>query len=125
MKSRVFSILSILVAGLLFLPAPSPAGKTVKSAEGVKAALSVDPAKSMIDLFLSEAGGAAITSARVMAEVTYPDGRTIGKELLGMKMGEAYSYMNSLDFPLRGRYIFNITVETGGKSFTIEFNREI
>jgi len=124
MKTRT----KILIAAfsLCLLPASAIAGTSVGSSEGVRAVLKTDPAKKMVDLFLSELpSGREITEAKVRASVTFPDGRKVEKDLIGMKMGEAYSFMNSLDFSKPGRYSFDITIEASGRSARFEFTQEI
>ena len=80
----------------------------------------------MVDLFLSELKGRKeITDAKVTASVTFPDNRIVEKELIGMKMGEAYSFMNSLDMSRPGRYSFNITIKTSGKTIVLKFIQNI
>ncbi|HBG47336.1 MAG TPA: hypothetical protein DDW94_10165 [Deltaproteobacteria bacterium] len=126
MKKKTISTAALAVAGALFISAQSYADVTAKAAGDLKATLSTDPAKSMVDLFLKEfKSGNAITSAKVKARVTFPNGTTVEKELIGMKMGDAYSYMNSLDFSRKGRYIFNITIVTPKKTVSMEFTHRI
>lgn len=124
MKMRAILLVTAFSLGLL--PAFALAGTSVRSSEGVRAVLKTDPAKKMIDLFLSELpSGKEITEAKVRAEVTFPDGRKVEKDLIGMKMGEAYSFMNSLDFSKPGRYSFDITMESSGRSARFEFTQDI
>lgn len=124
MKTKMFLMLIVLSLGLW--PAGAPAETSIKSSEGVKAVLKTDPAKKMMDLFLSELpGGKEITEAKVKAIVTFPDGRKVEKDLIGMKMGDAYSFMNSLDMSRPGRYSFDISIESSGRSIKIEFTQNI
>jgi hypothetical protein len=78
----------------------------------------------MIDLFLSD-GGKEITDAKVRASVTFPDGTKVEKELIGMKMGEAYSFMNSLDMSMPGRYSFDISIKSSDRSIKFDFTQNI
>ena len=124
MKTKMFLMLIVLSLGLW--PAVAQAETSIKSSEGVKAVLKTDPARKMMDLFLSELpGGKEITDAKVTASVTFPDGRKVEKDLIGMKMGEAYSFMNSLDMSRPGRYSFDISIESSGRSIKIEFTQNI
>lgn len=123
---KIKPILLLIVFSLGLWPAAASAETSVKSSDGVKAVLKTDPAKKMIDLFLSEVpGGKEITDAKVTASVTFPDGRKVEKDLIGMKMGEAYSFMNSLDMSRPGRYSFDISIESSGRSIKIEFTQNI
>lgn len=124
MKTKMFLMLIVLSLGLW--PAGAQAETSTKSSEGVKAVLKTDPARKMMDLFLSELpGGKEITEAKVKASVTFPDGRKVEKDLIGMKMGDAYSFMNSLDMSRPGRYSFDISIESSGRSIKIEFTQNI
>jgi hypothetical protein len=123
---KKITILFLTVFSLGLLPAFVSAETSATSSEGVKGVLKTDPAKKMVDLFLSELpGGKEITDAKVRASVTFPDGRKLEKELLGMKMGEAYSFMNSLDMSRPGRYSFDISIESSGRSVRLEFTHNI
>jgi hypothetical protein len=120
------TVLFLLVFTLGLWPAITSAETSVKSSEGVKGVLKTDPAKKMVDLFLSELpSGKEITDAKVRASVTFPDGRRVEKDLIGMKMGEAYSFMNSLDMSRPGRYSFDISIESSGRSIRLEFTHNI
>lgn len=125
MKNKMTILLVMLFSfSLGLLPAAGEAETSIKSSEGVKAVLKTDPSKSMIDLFLSE-GAKEITDAKVMASVTFPDGKKVEKELIGMKMGAAYSFMNSLDMSMPGRYSFDISIRTSGKTIKLGFTQNI
>lgn len=120
------AILFLMVFTLGFYPAIVSAETSATSSGGVKGVLKTDPDRKMVDLFLSELpGGKEITDAKVRARVTFPDGRKVEKDLLGMKMGEAYSFMNSLDMSKPGRYSFNISIESSGRSIRLEFTHNI
>ncbi|MBI5643040.1 MAG: hypothetical protein HY954_06165 [Deltaproteobacteria bacterium] len=90
---------------------------------GIQATLKVDPKKSMIDLYLYDYAKALtpITEAKVEVRIRTPRG-AVKKDLAGMKMGGEYSFMNSLDLSAKGRYIFDITVETGGRKANFSFS---
>jgi len=97
-----------------------------KVSDGIKATLVVTPSKSMVDLILSDAKtGKSITSAKVSALIKGPDGKVIEKELMGVKMGEEFSFMNTLDMSRKGRYSFDITVEVKNKSVKFNFVYEV
>jgi len=124
MKNKIILILLVFSFGLW--PAYAEAETSMKSSDGVKAVLKTDRAKKMVDLFLSEAkSGKEITKAKVTASVKMPDGKTVRKELLGMKMGDAYSFMNSLDMSVPGRYSFDIEIRSSGKTMKFEFTQDI
>lgn len=124
MKKRMVLLLMFFTLGLW--PDGVLAETSMKSSDGVKAVLKTDPAKKMIDLFLSEQeGGKEITDAVVKASVTLPDGTKVQKDLIGMKMGEAYSFMNSLDMSRPGRYSFVIFIKSSNKSIKFEFTQNI
>lgn len=124
MKTRM--VLLSIVFSLGLWSAYALAETSTKSSNGVKAVLKTDRAKKMVDLFLSEQSSKKeITDAKVTAIVTLPDGSKVNKELVGMKMGEAYSFMNSLDMSRPGRYSFDIVIKSSGKATKIEFTQDI
>lgn len=124
MKNKMILLLIVFSLGLW--PVAASAETSTKSSDGVKAVLKTDPARKMIDLFLSKLpSGKEITDAKVKASVTFPDGRKVEKDLIGMKMGEAYSFMNSLDMSKPGRYSFDIAIKSSGKSLKFEFIQNI
>jgi len=124
MKNRI--ILMLLVFSLGLWPSIAQAETSVKTSGKVKAVLKTDRAKKMVDLFLSEVTSSKeITEAKVTASIILPDGRKVKKELIGMKMGDAYSFMNSLDMSLPGRYSFDIEIKTPGKTTRFEFTQDI
>lgn len=123
MKNRIILLLIVFSLGLW--PVVASAETSTKSSAGVKAVLKTDPATKMIDLFLSGPDGKEITNAKVTATVSFPDGRKIEKDLIGMKMGEAYSFMNSLDMSKPGRYSFDIVIQTPDRSIKLEFTHNI
>jgi len=94
--------------------------KMTKTVDGFEATLSISP--KMADLRLVEAGsGRAVMNAVVTATVVSPSGQKRVKKLMGMKMGEVYSYMNSIDMSSKGRYTFHITVKAGERIVSLEF----
>jgi|GEM_PF-2678393 hypothetical protein len=89
---------------------------------GIKATLKVNRSNSMVDLYLVNAStGASMTAGKVFAKIKLPNGKTVEKELIGMKMGQEYSFMNSLDLSLKGKYAFDISVAAGGKQARFDF----
>lgn len=89
---------------------------------GIKATLKVNRSHSMVDLYLTDAKtGTPVTSGKATARIKLPDGKTMEKELMGMKMGQEYSFMNSLDLSLNGRYVFDVSVAVGGKQAKFGF----
>ena len=121
-------ILKVLVVALLLsaIPVIGSASDIAKTSGGIKAVLKVDPAKSMVDLYLSDSKTQKeITGAKVRATITLPKGEKVEKELLGMKMGDSFSFMNSLDMSREGRYIFDITIELGKTSHKFNFHYDV
>lgn len=123
-------ILKILMVALLLaaIPVIGSASVFAKTSGGIKAVLNVDPAKSMVDLYLSdsktqkELTGA---NAKVKATIILPKGEKVEKELIGMKMGDSFSFMNSLDMSRKGSYIFDINVEMGKTTHKFNFHYDI
>lgn len=110
---------------ILFLISPVMANgweSPEKKSGNVKAVLKIDPEKSMVDLYLNDAASnRPITGALVKAVIKTPDGKKIEKELMGMRMGEAFSYMNTLEMSKKGSYTFEITVDYGGTKVRFSF----
>lgn len=124
MKIKEIIFLAIISLGII--TSPAVAAQSADTEKNVKGVLKTDPAKKMIDLFLSELpSGREIMDAKVRAAITYPDGRKVEKELIGMRMGEVYSFMNSLDFSKPGRYSFDVSIQTSGSSVKLEFTQTI
>lgn len=97
-----------------------------KTADGIKAVLVVTPSKNMVDLMLTDVKtGKAVTDAKVLALIEAPDGVVQEKELLGMKMGKDFSFMNTLDISKKGRYSFAVTVEAVKKKVKFNFVYEV
>ena len=89
---------------------------------GIKATLKVNRSMSMVDLYLTDTEtGASVISGKVFAKVKLPNGKTVEKELIGMQMGQEYSFMNSLDLSLKGKYAFDISVAAGDKRARFDF----
>ena len=130
---KIKSTAKIVLAGLFFcsqialaqMKHDVPAGES-KVAEGIKATLVVTPSKSMVDLVLVGAkNGKTITAEKVAAQIKGPDGNVQKKDLLGMKMGEVFSYMNTLDMSKKGSYSFDIAVEVEKEKVKFNFVYEV
>lgn len=125
--------INAILLALLFLvalPLTSPAGAgaddMTKTKNGIKAALNLDPSKSMVDLYLTDnKTKQTLKEAKVRATVVLPDGSVVEKELMGMMMGPVFSFMNTLDMSLNGRYSFDINVETGNTKAVFKFTADI
>ena len=92
-----------------------------------KSGIKLDEKQRTIDLYLSDVNTRkAITDASVTAIVRLPGGEKKEIALSGMKMGEEFSYMNSLDTAKKGDYIFRIKVlrEIKELVFSFAFKRE-
>ena len=130
---KIKSTAIIVLAGLFFcsqialaqMEHDMPAGES-KVAKGIKATLVITPSKSMVDLVLVGANNRkTITGAKVAAQIKGPDGTVQKKDLLGMKMGEVFSYMNTLDMSKKGSYSFDIAVEVEKKKVKFNFVYEV
>lgn len=120
---------------LLFIASPAiaqmghkmehPMEGETKVVDGIKGRLKVAPAMSMLDLYLTDAGtDEVITQAKVKATITMPDGKKAEKDFPGMKMGESFSFMNSVDLSLKGLYTFDITAEVKKKIGKKDFDEK-
>lgn len=126
-KRILYSVLvSILVSGAMSHAATAQAPMT-KTSGGIIATLKIDAKGSMVDLYLTDAktrkpitGGVAVT-----ATVTKPDKKKVKIELKGMEMDGAFSYMNTLDMPIKGIYTVVVAVESGGKETKFDFAYEV
>lgn len=134
MKRRMFfSIIFFLLLLIFITPAIAQqdqmdqqmAGET-KVVDGISGRFKVTPSMNMLDLYLTDKKtNKVITQAKARVNVISPDGIKIEKELAGMKMGEVYSFMNNLDMSMKGKYKFDITVESGKKKVTFPFAYEV
>lgn len=122
--SAVAMAVFIIFAGCV--SAPRALSAEAKPGETIKWTMKVKPLDNMIDLYLTDARtGKPITKAKVAVVVTLPDGSKVEKELKGMKMGKKYSFMGSLDFPLKGVYVFDVDVKAGKKKAKFSFRYEV
>lgn len=103
-----------------------PSDGVSKIEKGIKATLKVTPSKSMVDLFLEDAKtGKPITEADVNAKIQLPDNSTMEKKLIGMKMGDIFSFMNSIDMSRKGAYHFGISVKAANKDIKFNFQHHL
>ena len=115
-----FSILFCLIFVFAVTGNALAATRLTNTVDGLTATLSVSP--KMADLLLVDAAtGKAVTDGAVNATVIYPNGQRLVKELMYMKMGEDYSYMNSIDMSAKGIYAFHIIVKVGENIVKFEF----
>lgn len=133
MKKGAYAFITFLLLVAMILPAIAEMNhKMVHQAEGetkiidgVKGRFKVTPAMSMLDLYLVDAKTEkTITGAKVKTIITMPDGKKAEKDLTGMKMGETFSYMSTMDFSLKGVYTFDIAVDVQNKAATKEFDKK-
>ena len=130
MKTFIKTLIVVVALGLLAPVLSTPAAaqtdhKTaqqmegeVKSANGIKGRLKITPSKSMLDLYLTDAAtDKSITKAKVRAVITMPDGKKVENDLMGMKMGAEFSFMNTADLSLKGKYTFDVSAEVGKKNW--------
>ena len=81
----------------------------VKVVKGVEGRLKVMPAMNRIDFYLYDSKkDKTITTVKVSATITMPDGKKIEKELPGTKTEETFSFMNTVDLSVKGIYRFEI-----------------
>ena len=123
-------IKAVIIAAVFFILSAGIAyssGIMTNVLDGVKADLKLDEKQKTIDLHLSDVNTKkAITDASVTAMVRLPGNEKKEITLTGMKMGEEFSHMNSLDTAKKGDYIFRIKVLRGKKEliFSFAFKRE-
>lgn len=130
MKALISSLAIFLMMTVFYNSANSQSltDGMIKTSNGVKAVLKIDVSKSMVDLYLYDMAKNLtnpIKDAKVMADITAPSGKKVQKELIGMKMGEVFSYMNTLDMSEKGRYSFDISVQSGKRRAAFNFAVDI
>jgi len=128
MKNIRAFLLPLIVFAAVALTAPAMAGAVgmTKTENGIKAYLNVDPSRSMVELYLADAKTQdVLTVAKVRLKAILPDGTLVEKDLIGMKMGPVFSFMNTVDLSLKGRYSFDIIIDTGEKTATLKFSTDI
>jgi len=103
-----------------------PSDGVSKIEKGIKATLKVTPSKNMIDLILEDAKtGKPVTEADVNAKIQLPDDSHVEKKLIGMKMGDIFSFMSSLDMSRKGTYYFEIFVRAANKDIKFNFEHHL
>lgn len=103
-----------------------PSDGVSKIEKGIKATLKVTPSKNMVDLILEDVNkGKPITEADVNAKIQLPDDSHVEKKLIGMKMGDIFSFMSSLDMSRKGTYHFEIFVRTANKDIKFNFEHHL
>lgn len=135
MKRRIsFSIIFFLLFLIFITPAMAQKDHKMKHqmegetkvVDGIKGRFKVQPSMGMFDLYLTdEKTDKVITQAKVRVAVTMPHGKKIEKDLSGMKMGEVFSFMNTLDMSMKGKYIFDITADVDKNRLTFPFSYEV
>ena len=91
----------------------------------MEAAIKVDPSKNTLDVYIKDIKtGNPVTGASVKATVISPGGKRVMKELSGMKMGDGYSYMGSIDAAEKGLYVIDVSVERGRDKAWFNFKYE-
>ncbi len=103
-----------------------PSEAVSKVEMGIKATLKVTPSKNMVDLILEDAKtGTPVTVADVNAKIQLPDDSHVEKKLIGMKMGDIFSFMSSLDMSRKGTYYFEFFVRSSNKDIKFNFEHHI
>lgn len=103
-----------------------PSEEVSKVEKGIKATLKATPSKSMVDLILEDAiTGKPIKKAEVNAKIQLPDNSTMEKKLIGMKMEDTFSFMNSIDMSRKGTYHFEIFVKIADKDIKFNFEHQL
>ena len=103
-----------------------PSDGVSKIEKGIKAPLKVTPSKNMVDLILEDVNkGKPITEADVNAKIQLPDDSHVEKKLIGMKMGDIFSFMSSLDMSRKGLYHFEIFVRAANKDIKFNFEHHL
>ena len=103
-----------------------PSDGVSKIEKGIKATLKVTQSKNMVNLILEDAKtGKPITEADVNAKIQLPDDTHVDKKLVGMKMGDIFSFMSSLDMSRKGTYYFEIFVRAANKDIKFNFEHHL
>ncbi len=131
-KSTLITLFTLLAAfafigGISWGEMKHDTSKGVSKVEnGIKATLKVTPSKNMVDLILEDAKtGKPITEANVNAKIQLPDDSHVEKKLIGMKMGDIFSFMNSLDMSRKGTYYFEFFVRSANKDIKFNFEHHL
>ena len=103
-----------------------PSDGVSKIEKGIKATLKVTPSKNMIDLILGDAKtGKPITEADIIAKIQLPDDSHVEKKLIGMKMGDVFSFMSVLDMSRKGTYNLEFFVRSANKDIKFNFEHHV
>jgi len=103
-----------------------PSDGVSKIEKGIKATLKVTPSKNMIDLILEDAKtGKPVTEADVNAKIQLPDDSHVEKKLIGMKMGDVFSFMSVLDMSRKGTYNLEFFVRSANKDIKFNFEHHV
>ena len=103
-----------------------PSEAVSKVEKGIKATLKVTPSKNMVDLILEDAKtGKPITKADVNAKIQLPDDSHVEKKLIGMKMGDVFSFMSVLDMSRKGTYNLEFFVRSANKDIKFNFEHHV
>ena len=127
------STLMVLFVAVVFIAGISwgemkhvPSDGVSKIEKGIKATLKVTPSKNMVDLILEDTKtGKPITEADVNAKIQLPDDSHVEKKLIGMKMGDIFSFMSSLDMSRKGTYYFEFFVRSANKDIKFNFEHHL
>lgn len=116
------AVICLFITAFLIPLSSAYGAELAKTDKGIKAVLKIDANGSMMDLCLYDLSKALrpIKEAKAFAIVTTPGKKKVEKELTGMEMGKAFSFMGTLDMREKGRYIIDIKVEADKK--TAKFN---
>ena len=103
-----------------------PSEAVSKVEKGIKATLKVTPSKNMVDLILEDAKtGTPVTVADVNAKIQLPDDSHVEKKLIGMKMGDVFSFMSVLDMSRKGTYNLEFFVRSANKDIKFNFEHHV
>ena len=103
-----------------------PSDGVSKIEKGIKATLKVTPSKNMVDLILEDAKtGKPITEADIIAKIQLPDDSHVEKKLIGMKMGDVFSFMSVLDMSRKGTYNLEFFVRSANKDIKFNFEHHV
>jgi len=103
-----------------------PSDGVSKIEKGIKATLKVTPSKNMVDLILEDSKtGKPITEAHVNAKIQLPDDSHVEKKLIGMKMGDVFSFMSVLDMSRKGTYNLEFFVRSANKDIKFNFEHHV
>ncbi|MCK5237748.1 MAG: hypothetical protein KAR06_12290 [Deltaproteobacteria bacterium] len=118
-NTKITSAILVFTALVLTANHAFAAYKTVKTIDSIKASIIVSP--KMVDVYIKDVDtNKVITDATAKVLVTYPSGKEVEVKLMGMKMGEIYSYMNSTELTESGTYKLTIEITRAEKTTTFD-----